>query len=874
MNKRAIYGLIAIIVVIILIVAVLEVLPSSSTATMTVSSSSATVSVGDNVTFTAFISGGTTSKVLFNFGDGVTGIASHLTGNEYTVTHSYKYAGKYLVTANSTVNGKYINNMKSILEVTVTPATVNPTLASEITLPSIIMNTQLISSGTNLSISASILQPPTATNWTIGYYILNFGDGSKSVEYTLLNNTSGNFMPWTTSHIFSVNGIYPITLGVITFNNTSYVPSNYTLNGNVYSYYPLSDLQTILSSGQYENSTYVVTIVVNSTANLLKNTVPNTNPNQITVTEIVPGGPFSFDPAVDYESVGEEILMNVYETLLQYNGSSTTQLFPMVASEIPTVSNGGISPNYLNYTFNIRSGLKFSNGDPLTAWDVYTSMIRTLLFMLGVTGTPGWILAQDLLPGGGYVSGALSYQNITSAITLDNATQTVTFHLLKPDPAFLYYVADPFGSSITDYAWLQAHGAGITFTPAGFEAYANEGNETDFNNYVRYNAMGSGPYMIKNYLMGQSITLVPNPYYTPIPGVPGYSHAANDTIYIQWEKSVSTGLLVVESGQTDIISGLPTYDYQIISKLASEGKMKIASFPLLDNDYYMFNLNINQTMLPSLGPSFHVPQYYFTNLDVRRAFAYAFNYSNFVNNLLGNNRYGTVFGFQYAGMILKGMPGYLNETQLREAGAVVPTYNLSIAKQYLEESGLYNESVNFPIIVDAGDPINFAAVEDWAAAINSIDPNIVVSPLYMEWTTLFGYEVPIQDPMPIYIGGWYPDYPFPSDYVIPFYQENGSYGISNGYNPQMFEMTGHPNQTAADILMNQYIADAQNTTNVTMALKYYDMAEVIAINLTFYVYTEQENGFWFYSPNIHGVQYEENPMYAGGYDNIYIYLSK
>jgi ABC-type transport system substrate-binding protein len=873
MNKRAIYAVIAVIVVAILIIAVLEVMPSA-TASMSVSSSSVSVLVGDNVTFTAFISGGTPSKVTFNFGDGNTEVATHLTGNEYTITHSYRYAGEYLVTANATVNGKYISNLQSIVEVTVTPATVNPTIATEITLPSIITSTQIISPGTNISLSASILQPPTATNWTVGYYIWSFGNGAKSVNYVVLNTTSGNFMPWTTSHMFTNAGIYPVTLSVITFNNTSYVPSNYTLNGNVYSYYPLSELQSILSGGQFENNTYVATIVVNTTAQLLKITAPNTNPNQITVTEIVPGGPFSFDPAVDYESVGEEILMNVYETLLQYNGSSTTQLFPMVASEIPSVANGGISPNYLNYTFHIRSGLKFSNGDPLTAWDVYTSMVRTLLFMLGVTGTPGWILAQDLLPGEGYVPGALSYQNITNAVTLNNATQNVTFHLLKPDPAFLYYVADPFGSSITDYSWLQAHGAGITFTPAGFAAYMSQGNETNFNNYVRYNAMGSGPYMIKDYLLGQSITLEPNPYYTPISGVPGFDHAANDTIYIQWEKSVSTGLLIVESGQTDIISGLPTTDYPILLHLESEGKMKIANFPLLDNDYYMFNLDINQTMLPTLGPSYHVPQYYFTNLDIRRAFAYAFNYSNFVNNLLGNNRYGTVFGFQYAGMILKGMPGYLNESQLRQAGAIVPTYNLSIAKQYLEESGLYNESVNFPIIVDAGDPINFAAVEDWASTINSIDPNIVVSPLYLEWTTIFGYEVPVQDPMPIYIGGWYPDYPFPSDYVMPFYQENGSYGICNGYNPQMFEMTGHPNQTAMDILLNQYIADAQNTTNATLSLKYYDMAEIIAINLTFYIYTEQENGFWFYSSSINGVQYEENPMYAGAYDTMYIYLSK
>ncbi|MGC9193813.1 MAG: ABC transporter substrate-binding protein, partial [Thermoplasmata archaeon] len=188
----------------------------------------------------------------------------------------------------------------------------------------------------------------------------------------------------------------------------------------------------------------------------------------------------------------DEVIVNVYEQLVQYNGSSTSQLFPMVASEIPTIANGGISSNYLNYTFHIRTGLKFSNGDPLTAWDVYASIVRSLLFVQGSPGTPDWIIAQDLLPGGGYATGLYTngtalYDNITNAITVNNATQTVTFHLLKIDPAFLDYLANPQCAAIMDYSWLVSHGAGITFTPAGFLAYTSEGNEVNFNNYIRYN---------------------------------------------------------------------------------------------------------------------------------------------------------------------------------------------------------------------------------------------------------------------------------------------------------------------------------------------------------------------------------------------------
>jgi ABC-type oligopeptide transport system substrate-binding subunit len=279
-------------------------------------------------------------------------------------------------------------------------------------------------------------------------------------------------------------------------------------------------------------------------------------------------------------------------------------------------------------------------------------------------------------------------------------------------------------------------------------------------------------------------------------------------------------------------------------------------------------------MLPELGSGYSIPQYYFTNLDVRRAFAYAFNYTNYIDNLLGNSRYGADFGFHYTGIIPLGMPGYMNTTQLQQAGAVVPTYNLSVAKQYMEESGLYNTSINIPIIVWAGDPVNYAAATDWSTTMNSIDPNIHANALYLEFTQILGFISPNQDPMPIYYMGWAPDYPFPSDYVVSMYQEIGFYGYGNGWNPQLLAAVGQTNQSNEDALLNQYIADAENTGNVTLALQYYDQTEVLGVNLTFYTYAYQTNMFWMYSSALHGILYDENPIYGGGGMSIYIYLSK
>ncbi|MEM0160476.1 MAG: ABC transporter substrate-binding protein [Thermoplasmata archaeon] len=878
MNNKTLYGIIAIIVVIILIVSIIAIVQpqKSSAPTLSITSSTTFTTVGQSISFIAFTSSGvSTNSVLINFGDGSTATANYSSSaSGYISSHTYTVPGKYLVTAYATINGVKVNNLASILAITVTSNTVSPALASEITEPVIICSSQIFTNTTVVNMSASSLQPPTATNWTIGYYIWNFGNGATRTDYAVLNNTSGSFMPDNISYTYPAAGTYAITLSVITFNATNYASSNYTLNGNSYLYYPISDLSTVLSSGLYQNNSYEYTILIvpaGTVAKLSKSVAANTNANEIINAELVPGGPYSFDPDIDYEMVGGEVILNVYETLLAYNGSSVnvSNIFPMVASKIPTVANGGISSNYLNYTFYIRSGLKFSNGDPLTAWDVYVSYVRALLFVQGSPGTPGWVIASDLLPGGGFANNATSYQNITHAITYSNQSQSITFHLMQPNPAFLEYLSDLYYSAILDWNWLVAHGAGIAFNAAGFANYTQYGNEVDYNTYIQYNAMGSGPYKILDYVMGQSITLVPNSYYTPIPGIPGYNHKANDTIQIEWIKDPETELLMLKGGLADIYYGLPNYYYSTIAREEAMGNIKIYSFPTMSLYCFTINPDIDESLLSTLGSNFHIPQYYFANLDVRRAFADSFNYQVYLNNLVGNKEYGANFSSGYVGFIPKGMPGYQTPQQMAAAGVVLPTYNLTLAKHYLEESGEYNISINIPAIVYAGDPVDFSAAAMWGQALKSIDPNIVMTPMYMTFSEIMGYDVPFEDPTPIAMSGFVPDYPFPSDYIQPW-QINGTNVSMIGLDYSILNY----NQTSQVLQMEQDVASAQSCQNITESLKYYDAAEDVVVNLTAFVYTQQVNWFWYYSPSLKGVQYEEGPILGGAGATLYIYLSK
>jgi len=88
----------------------------------------------------------------------------------------------------------------------------------------------------------------------------------------------------------------------------------------------------------------------------------------------------TLDPALAYDTSSGGIIQNVYNTLIFYDGEKPGAFVPMLASEMPTISADGKT-----YTFKLRSGVKFQNGDTMTASDVAFSFQRGLLQGGGVS---------------------------------------------------------------------------------------------------------------------------------------------------------------------------------------------------------------------------------------------------------------------------------------------------------------------------------------------------------------------------------------------------------------------------------------------------------------------------------------------------------
>ncbi len=124
------------------------------------------------------------------------------------------------------------------------------------------------------------------------------------------------------------------------------------------------------------------------------------------VYETVPGGATTLDPATAYDTTSYEVILNVYQTLVSYNGSTTASFVPTIATCVPgqgtqcatdygsgftgifnatganfTGSNG--APVY--WTFVIDPAAHFYDPATKASWQVYPtdvmySIARTLAF--------------------------------------------------------------------------------------------------------------------------------------------------------------------------------------------------------------------------------------------------------------------------------------------------------------------------------------------------------------------------------------------------------------------------------------------------------------------------------------------------------------
>src|SRR5919204_2564168 len=172
------------------------------------------------------------------------------------------------------------------------------------------------------------------------------------------------------------------------------------------------------------------------------------------------GIPNSPDP-VDFSGLTQwQLLSLTNDGLVTYRragGLAGAELVPDLATAIPLPTEGGRI-----YTFRLRSGIRYSNGDLVRPEDIRRGIARALR-----SGNP--YLADQ-------------YSGIRR-IASDRKAGTVTFHLARPDPDFLYKLAFVMASAVP--------------------AETHRGRPLP----------ATGPYMTRSFSPGRSWVLVRNPRF-------------------------------------------------------------------------------------------------------------------------------------------------------------------------------------------------------------------------------------------------------------------------------------------------------------------------------------------------------------------------
>jgi ABC-type transport system substrate-binding protein len=195
----------------------------------------------------------------------------------------------------------------------------------------------------------------------------------------------------------------------------------------------------------------------------------------------------TLDPAYWQGTQSSIPMQAIYQRLVTYAENSTRI--------IPDAATWSVSPNGLTYTFHLKKGLSFSNGEPVTAEDVvYSLNLLTLYDADGSEGpAPNGRTLSDIDGYNAWFNDgkkpALGVEGM-SGLTAPNKS-TVVIHLVTPQAYFLDELALE-SAAIIDPAVVKKYGV--------------------FN--YELHAVGSGPYELLYWYQGEQMALRPNPYYT------------------------------------------------------------------------------------------------------------------------------------------------------------------------------------------------------------------------------------------------------------------------------------------------------------------------------------------------------------------------
>ncbi len=478
----------------------------------------------------------------------------------------------------------------------------------------------------------------------------------------------------------------------------------------------------------------------------------------------------TFDPALPSDLNSAEAIQLTFSGLVTLD-PKTLNVVADMAQDVPSVANGEITNNGSTYTFKLKPGLKFSDGNPVTASDFAFSIDRSLDPRLKSNVATVYL---------GAIKGAMDRYAGTNGVTTIIGTGVVVV-----DPSTLQInLAQPVAY------FLEAMTYSTSFAVEQSNASFTNAKWTD-------TAVGTGPFMLKEWVHSDHMTFVPNPNW--------YGAKSKITqITMPFIKDTEVAYKSYKAKELDMDglgATITSADYADAKALPSH---QLQEGPYLETNYISPNWNV--------AP--------FNNQAVRQAFAYATDRDTIAKTVLKDSVYSSDH------IVPNGMPGYF-------AGLQGLAFNPTKAKQLL--TSVYPDPTKVPAIT-----LTYPDVGDNKA---------IALELQSEYTQYLGVTIQLNgedfnklvndvygNNLQFYMLAWIADYPDPQDWLSLQFTKGAPNNTMNFNDPNFDALTNK-----ADVEQNQ-------ATRFTE----YNQAEELAVDEVAWIPFSQSKNTYVVQPWVSG----------------------
>lgn len=422
------------------------------------------------------------------------------------------------------------------------------------------------------------------------------------------------------------------------------------------------------------------------------------NKEPVIFTYALSSQPDTLDPAVWFTT--SPLNLNVYQTLLQVNPPDSKEAFTPVIAESYTVSDDG-----LTWNFKIRENMKFHDGTPVNAEAVRFSIQRTI--DIGAAPAGIWSAVESMEVPSEY---------------------EIVFKLNAPVP-FDYIVASGYGAFIV--------------SPTAVKE--NEKNNDMGQEWMTDNAVGTGPYKLKEWIRGERLIMERNPDYYG-----GWEEGKPDIVLVKFVSEYATSRLMLEKGEADMVDFVPVDQAEELSKV--EG-VSIETYPSYEALYLQFNYEKAPT----------------DDKLIRQALSYAFNYDGIAKITNDTAK-------QLTSILPSSMWGFKEDTFRY-------SFDLEKAKQLINQSKYAGKDITVTIAYAAEDDLQRQLIEMFKSDLEKIGVTLDIRT--GPWSTIASNQKDPATSCNIFSRYWWPDYVDPNDFVYYLLHSNANYKYSYYKNQEM-----------------------------------------------------------------------------------------